>query len=1044
MAKDVITRFKLETSGFDSQLKKAAKNLADLGKTASAAGKDFDKFTKSDVEAARALGAIPTSANNAKGKVKELVGAFNDAAKAYNKLTKEQQQSDWAKSLAGSLTQLQQRIKDTKAEMQGLEKATNGAKGMGGVLSELGSKLGLSSDMMGVLTTGTIGMTAAITAGTTAVIAATKAWADYNAELAKQDQITTVTTGLSGADVGTMTDAARSISQVYDVDFREVINAANTLMTQFGQSGDDAIQLIRDGMQGMIQGDGPKLLSMIQQYAPAFQSAGVSAKQLVAVIQNSEGGIFTDQNMNAIVFGIKNIRLMTKATSDALAQVGIDGEQMSKQLNDGTITVFEALKKVAGALQGVNGNSKAAGEVMQAVFGRQGVMAGTNLGKAIAELNTNLEETKLQTGEVGKSFAELEIADNKLNEAMRETFGMDGWTEMENSIKAGLLVELTNLIKGVGQVSKAFNSMANAVGGWGNAAKGALFAICPPLEQIIDLLDTLGGKGGTAFDGLITAVNFALGPLGALLGVLREIGKGAAAVGGVAEKAAEKERIVSTLKGAEGDKRYQGKGWLSRTRERVERGKNKGTSNNFTPVVAKGGKSGGGGKTSAKTSGKPTTAQTIEKAEQDYYNAWMKAAQDMTAGIIKGDEYGKQVNAAQYKLAEAYRKAYEATGNEKYLKSFEQTATEANTFRDALKDDAEQTKKQAELKKKLQEAEEAYKNALESGDYSEIAKTGEALSKLQSTSSGVVEGDGVSVYSNQNRGARAAYAASNNSMASLGGYISDLQADLKNADLGSAVYDSLTARLQDATLMQGVLTTLMDEGVKGADLQEAADELKAKLLSNQPIDDAAWEDFVSRVNEKLEEQGFDPIKIDIETGKVSKDIKATWQDAAKAVESVGSAMSQIEDPAAKVMGTVAQAIASVALGAANAIKNYKTWQGWDWVAFAATATATMISTISSIHSSTGYAQGGIVDGTQGGFVGGTAYSGDNVGNVRLDSGELVLNHAQQSALAAELEGNPMQNLELSTRISGRFLEIVINNDSRSRSRGKLVTSTSRT
>jgi hypothetical protein len=182
--------------------------------------------------------------------------------------------------------------------------------------------------------------------------------------------------------------------------------------------------------------------------------------------------------------------------------------------------------------------------------------------------------------------------------------------------------------------------------------------------------------------------------------------------------------------------------------------------------------------------------------------------------------------------------------------------------------------------------------------------------------------------------------------------------------------------------------------------------------------------------------------MDIETGKVSKDIKTTWQDASKAVESVGSAMSQIEDPAAKVMGTVAQAIASIALGAAEAIKQPKPWPAW--IAFAAAATATMVSTIASIHSATGYAQGGIVDGTQGGFVGGTAYSGDNVGNVRLNSGELVLNHAQQSALAAELEGNPMQNLELSTRISGRFLEIAINNDSRSRSRGKLVTSTSRT
>ena len=277
--------------------------------------------------------------------------------------------------------------------------------------------------------------------------------------------------------------------------------------------------------------------------------------------------------------------------------------------------------------------------------------------------------------------------------------------------------------------------------------------------------------------------------------------------------------------------------------------------------------------------------------------------------------------------------------------------------------------------------------------------------------------------------AKAAYAASNNSMASLGGYISDLQADLKNADLGSAVYDSLTARLQDATLMQGVLTTLMDEGVKGADLQEAANELKTKLLAGD-IDEAAWEDFVARVNEKLEEQGFDPIKIDIETGKVSKDIKATWQDAAKAVESVGSAMSQIEDPAAKVMGTVAQAIASVALGAANAIKNYKTWQGWDWVAFAATATATMISTIAAIKSATkgSFAEGGMVKGN--------TYSGDQI-PIMANAGEVVLNKSQQATLAQNLQEGG--NLRLDGVISGENIHIVHNRYLKRIGQGEIVT-----
>ena len=89
---DVITRFKLETTQYDSKLRDASKGLAEYTRQATQAGNEFGKFTQKNIEAARALGSITPSANNAKDKVKELVGAFNDAAKAYNSLTKEQQQ----------------------------------------------------------------------------------------------------------------------------------------------------------------------------------------------------------------------------------------------------------------------------------------------------------------------------------------------------------------------------------------------------------------------------------------------------------------------------------------------------------------------------------------------------------------------------------------------------------------------------------------------------------------------------------------------------------------------------------------------------------------------------------------------------------------------------------------------------------------------------------------------------------------------------------------------------------------------------------------
>ena len=487
---EVITRFKLETTQFDSKLRDASKGLSEFTRQAKEGGSGFTNFSQKAVESARALGTIASGATNTKDKLKDLVGAYNDAARAYDKLSQEQQQSDFGKALSVSMGQLKDRITETKNEIYGLGNATKGNLGQfGNLVDDLGHKIGLSGNLTELLTSKTALLTGAIGAGTTAVVAATKAWADYNSEIAKQDQITTVTTGLKGSDADKMTEAARSISRVYGSDFREVINAANTLMSQFGQTGEEAIQTLRDGMQGMIQGDGPKLLSMIQQYAPAFRDAGVSASQLVAVIQNSEGGIFTDQNMSAIVMGIKNIRLMTENTSAALAKLGIDGQKMSEQLSDGSLTIFDALKQVATQIQTVDSNSKAAGEVMQTVFGRQGAMAGTNLGKAIAELNTNLEETKRQTGEVGESFANLEEANERLEKAIRDCFGYDGWQTMATGIKTELVSSLASVLEITQQIKDSW----------------------------------VGDIGGTIFDGIKTAALESLGPLGQVLATLLQI-----------------------------------------------------------------------------------------------------------------------------------------------------------------------------------------------------------------------------------------------------------------------------------------------------------------------------------------------------------------------------------------------------------------------------------------------------------------------------------------------------------------------------------------
>ena len=145
MAKDVITRFKLETTQYDSKLRDASKGLADYAKTATAAGKEFDKFTKANVDAAKALGNITPSANNAKDKVKELVTAYNDLAKAYNALTKEQQSSDFGKAMAESLGKLKTQIADAKQELYGMGDAmkemSSGSSGFTNMLAVFGGNM---------------------------------------------------------------------------------------------------------------------------------------------------------------------------------------------------------------------------------------------------------------------------------------------------------------------------------------------------------------------------------------------------------------------------------------------------------------------------------------------------------------------------------------------------------------------------------------------------------------------------------------------------------------------------------------------------------------------------------------------------------------------------------------------------------------------------------------------------------------------------------------------------------------------------------------
>ena len=497
MAEDIL-RLRVDSTEYDNKIKRAAEGIQRFAEQAYKSGDAVTELEKDEVAFIKALGNMETVSKSASGKLREMESAYRNLSATYHMLQKDQQNDEGGKALRASLDQLKGRINETREamkkaddELKDFSKTENnaavGSSSLNDVLGQIGGKLGINTSMLSGLTTGTMGYAAAVAAVVKVEYEAVKAFKEYNDELARQSQITGVTTGLTGTDAGDMTAAARALSKVYGADFREVINAANTLMTQFGTDGASAINLIRQGMQGMIIGDAPKLLSMIQQYAPSFRDAGIEASQLVAIIQNSEGGIFSDENMNAIVMGIKNIRLMTKATSDALAEIGIDGKKMSQELSDGTITIFEALRKVSKELESTESGSQQTGQVMQQVFGRQGTMAGTNLAKAIATLNINLEETKTQTGEVGKSFDELAAKTEELDKALMSVLQVESWDALKNNIESGFVGAMTKCVNLLGEALDIVNHIGDAFGG-------------PVVQAVTDFLVALTGPIGLIYE----------------------------------------------------------------------------------------------------------------------------------------------------------------------------------------------------------------------------------------------------------------------------------------------------------------------------------------------------------------------------------------------------------------------------------------------------------------------------------------------------------------------------------------------------------------
>ena len=289
-----------------------------------------------------------------------------------------------------------------------------------------------------------------------------KFWYDYNKGLEEASRLTTEFTGRTGAEMQALRDRILALSSAMDTDFKDTLATVDFLMAQFGITAEEAAQVVKDGFTAgaNLSGD---MLGKMQQYAPIFKDMGLSAKELAAVLAQTRSGIFTDEGMEAIKSAGKKLREMSTTTAQALRDVGIDADEMTRKLSEGSMTGFAAVQQVSAAIAKLGGNSREAGQVLKEVFEEKAVSAGQELIKSLAVMTTDIEEVKEQTGEWGKQQEQLIAANEELRNVTAALFDVtdNGFEGIVNQAKIIATQSLTDLMKGVVKLTNYFIGLYN-------------------------------------------------------------------------------------------------------------------------------------------------------------------------------------------------------------------------------------------------------------------------------------------------------------------------------------------------------------------------------------------------------------------------------------------------------------------------------------------------------------------------------------------------------------------------------------------------------
>lgn len=298
------------------------------------------------------------------------------------------------------------------------------------------------------------------------------------------------TTGTAGEALKGLTESALILRDAFGYEVNETTRTANTLMKQFGITGEQAMTLIAQGAQNGADKNGD-LLDTLNEYSPQFKALGFDAEQFTNIlIQGAENGAWSIDKVGDAIKEF-NIRAKdgSKTSNEAFKQLGLNADLMSKSFAAGGETAQQAFSEVIKALEGIEDPVKR-NQIGVALFGTQFEDLEA---QAILALG-NVEDRADKSADTLQKMNEVKF--NDLGSALE-------------GLKRNLMTNLQPLTdSATTMIADIVTAIRN--GDWAGVGTAISEGLGNILSQVVQNIPNMVTTGSTLLTGLINAITEAL------------------------------------------------------------------------------------------------------------------------------------------------------------------------------------------------------------------------------------------------------------------------------------------------------------------------------------------------------------------------------------------------------------------------------------------------------------------------------------------------------------------------------------------------------